>query len=266
VATVALRRGIPALIEKPLATTKADAEEICELADRHGTFVSVAYRSRYWPAVPLLRHLIETNYLGPIRRFSYTFGTRSTWAAASNFALSRQMAGGGILIDAHVIDKILYWFGEPASFEFWDDSHGGVEGTCRARLTYAHAEGGFEGEVLLSRTMELEKRIVIETDRYVCELAEAPSADVRLREKARPDLTFRVSGRDVPAASDRTDFQLQVEEFARNVRNRGAITVDGRFGARSVRIIEEMYRQRRQLPEPWLLPSTAMERGQVSTP
>jgi hypothetical protein len=59
----------------------------------------------------------------------------------------------------------------------------------------------------------------------------------------------------------RTDFQLQLEEFARNIRHRGHLTIDGRFAARSVRLIGDMYGHRQQLPEPWVLRSTEMERA-----
>jgi predicted dehydrogenase len=263
VAAIALERGIPTLIEKPLTTTSADADRICELAEQHGTFVAAGYRSRYWPMVPLLKHLLDTGYLGRVRSFSYTFGTRSTWAAVSNFALNRQMAGGGILIDAHVVDKVLFWFGDPTDFSFWDDSHGGVEGTCRAHLAFAHPAGAFEGEILLSRTMELDKRIVIQTDRYICELAEAPAGAIVLREPDRPEIRLDVQSDAFRAPKDRNDFQLQLEEFARNVRQRGTLTVDGRFASRSVRLIEAMYARRQQMPEPWMRRSTEMERARV---
>jgi predicted dehydrogenase len=261
-ATAALERGIPTLIEKPITTTYEDALRLCDLADRKGAFISVGYRSRFWKSVPLLKELIDSGYLGRIQSFSYKFGTRSTWAAVSGFGLSRSEAGGGALIDAHVIDKILYWFGEPQSFEFWDDSRGGVEGTCKAVMQFAGVSGAFQGTLLLSRTMEFDKRIVIKADRFECELDESPTANVTLRDPKSPGIRLDVhSAEDQP--DKRTDFQLQLEEFARSIRHRGHLTIDGRFAARSVRLIGDMYAHRQQLPEPWLLRSTEMERAAV---
>ena len=233
---------------------------MCDLADRKDTFISVGYRSRFWKSVPLLKELIDTGYLGRIQSFSYKFGTRSTWAAVSGFGLSRAEAGGGILIDAHVLDKILYWFGEPQSFEFWDDSQGGVEGTCKAVMQFAGANGTFQGTLLLSRTMEFDKRIVVKGDRFECHLGESPKASVTLRDLANPNIRLEVRrANDQP--DSRTDFQLQLEEFARRVRHPGHLTIDGRFSARSVKLIGDMYSHRQQLPEPWLLKSTEMERA-----
>jgi predicted dehydrogenase len=262
IAAVALEKGIPALIEKPLTTNYADALRICELADRMNTFIAVAYRSRFWPAVPLLKTLIDNGYLGRITSFDYTFGARSTWAAVSGFGVSRQLAGGGALIDAHVVDKMLYWFGEPAGFTYADDSHGGVEATCKAEFRFEHPDGCITGSVKLSRSMDLRNSIVIDGERYVCELAESPTAGVLLRDKSRPDVQLRAlaAGCRADLPDLKTDFQRQLEEFALNIRRRGNVTVDGRFGARSIKLIEAMYAQRQQLPEPWLLRSSDMEK------
>ena len=263
IAEVALSRGIPTLIEKPLTTTSADAERICDLADKMGTFISVGYRSRFWPAVSLLKQLIDTNYLGRIQSFDYTFGTQSTWAAVSGFGIDRAMAGGGILIDAHVLDKVLLWFGEPTEVTYWDDSHGGVEATCKATARFNGPDGPFTGSILLSRSMELAKRILIDTEEFVCELGESPTARVTLRERAHPDVLLEMQSAN-PARDGGSDFQRQLEEFARNIRRSGTITIDGRFAARSVALTEHMYRTRQQLPEPWMVPSTEMERADVA--
>ena len=34
----------------------------------------------------------------------------------------------------HVLDRMLCWFGAPASVVYSDDAHGGVEANCSARL------------------------------------------------------------------------------------------------------------------------------------
>jgi predicted dehydrogenase len=251
VAEIALRRGKPVLIEKPLTTTYADARALCELADRNETFISVGYRSRHWGGVRTLKHLLETNFLGRLQRFHYECGSTGSWGAVSGYSVNRTQAGGGILLDAHVIDKVLYWFGGPDGFSYADDSHGGVEANCKAELTY-EGEHGFTGSLFLSRTVELKNKIVLETEQYRCELEERENARVILYPRDRPELRLEAAAVAEPAdGTSKTDSQRQLEEFARNVRRRGPLTVDGWFAARSVRLIEEMYRNRQALPEPW---------------
>ena len=261
VAEIALQRGKPALIEKPLTTTYADAQRLCELADKHNTFISVGYRSRHWPAVKTLKHLLETDYLGKVRGFHYECGSTGSWGAVSGYSVNRAQAGGGILVDAHTIDKILYWFGEPTSFTFADDSHGGVEANCKAEMHFDQDGHRFRGSLFLSKTMELKNRIVVETERYRCELEEKEAAEVTLSPLDRPGLRLKAAAASIsPEDSGKTDFQRQLEEFARNIRQRGTLTVDGWFGARSVRLIEDMYRNRQALPEPWTFAARAANR------
>jgi predicted dehydrogenase len=264
VAEAALKRAIPTLIEKPLAITYDDALHLCDLADGADTFIAVGYRSRFWPGVQLLKHLLDTRYLGRPIAFRYSFGVSSGWATVSGFNLNRRLAGGGVLIDSHVIDKIIFWFGEPLEFAYWDDSYGGVESTCKATMLFGGSGDGVRGSVLLSRTRDLANKFVLETDRYICELAESPQACVTLRGKDRLCIQFDVHatgmGRREGAAND---FQMQIEEFARNIRCRGKVTVDGRFAARSIKVVEAMYRAKRQLAEPWIHGASEMERAGV---
>ena len=83
------------------------------------------------------------------------------------------------------------------------------------------------------------------------QLEEAPGAVDRLRE--RP-LRARVEGKVLLDL-----FQEQVEEFASLVRRGGQPTVDGPTGALLTKLIEQMYSQRRQLEEPWLLYRSKLE-------
>jgi predicted dehydrogenase len=50
-----LKRGIPLLIEKPLARSVAEAQELVELADQHGAILQVGHIERFNPAYEELR-------------------------------------------------------------------------------------------------------------------------------------------------------------------------------------------------------------------
>jgi predicted dehydrogenase len=51
-----LKRGIPLLIEKPLAPNSAEAKELIDLADKHGAMVQVGHIERFNPAYEELRN------------------------------------------------------------------------------------------------------------------------------------------------------------------------------------------------------------------
>jgi predicted dehydrogenase len=71
VAQPLIERGVAVLIEKPLAPTLADAEEIAALANRHDAIVQVGHTERFNPAVRAVDRLglrpkfVETHRISP---------------------------------------------------------------------------------------------------------------------------------------------------------------------------------------------------------
>jgi predicted dehydrogenase len=64
VACAFLREGRPILVEKPMAATVRQAEEIVELAERHGTLVQVGHIERFNPVFEeLRRHSLQPKFI-----------------------------------------------------------------------------------------------------------------------------------------------------------------------------------------------------------
>lgn len=66
VAAAAIERGISVLIEKPLATTAAEGQQIVDLAAKHKVTLMVGHVERFNPAVRELRRRLQENQLGRI--------------------------------------------------------------------------------------------------------------------------------------------------------------------------------------------------------
>ena len=103
----------------------------------------------------------------------------------------RSQAGGGILMDAHVLDKILYWFGDPSSFSYADDSQGGVEANCKAEMTFDRGDESFTGSLFLSKAIELKNRIVFPP---TCPSWVSDPQSARFNDLAAPYYEERASG------------------------------------------------------------------------
>jgi predicted dehydrogenase len=91
VAVAALERGIPALVEKPLALTDADVEAMSAAARRGGTFFTAGHNRLFDPPMLVARQLWESGALGELVAIeSYQAGVASEreWLGA--------LAGGGI--------------------------------------------------------------------------------------------------------------------------------------------------------------------------
>jgi predicted dehydrogenase len=254
-AEFALRRGIATLIEKPMTLRYEDALTLCELAERSRTILTIGYYSRLQPAIKLMKHLLETNFFGKILGFELEHGTTGDWQPMSAYNLDRQQAGGGALMTngTHFVDRLLYWFGEPARFTCLDDSYGGPEANSKVELYYNNDLGQFRGEVFISSSTSLRNRFILDAEQYRCEKKETQTQSLTLYPKLQPQLRFEIFP-NVSLPNPEPDyFQLQLERFAKSVRGQSSVVVDGRGGARSVFLIEELYRHRKQLDEPWLL-------------
>jgi predicted dehydrogenase len=249
VARVALERGLPVLIEKPLTPLYAEAMELCGLARQNGAFISVGFVTRHYPVVPLMRRLLDEGFFGRVISFHFEYGTRGGWAPYSGYNLHRAQSGGGVLVvsGTHFLDRMLFWFGTPESFGYADDSYGGVEANCKARMEFG---GGVTGTLFFSKTIDLANRFVMETDRYRIVIPWSQRSQIKLQDHALPgiELTLEDSG----AANDNDCFQVQLEEFARVIREGGTPTVSGEAGALSVKLCEDFYANREQLEEPWI--------------
>ncbi len=140
VAMACLERGIPALVEKPVADTVAEARQLAEAVARTGTPVLVGHHRRHNPINQRARDLIEQGQLGRIVSATAlaTFFKPEPYFEA---AWRRQMGGGPILINLiHDIDMLRYLLGEVTEVQAMD-SHAvrgfEVEDTAAAVLRFA---------------------------------------------------------------------------------------------------------------------------------
>jgi len=122
-----LGRGIAAMVEKPLASTAAQATEIVEVAERRGTTLQVGHVERFNPAFQEARRLVRNPKYIHCERFSpYAF--RSTDI--------------GVVLDMmiHDLDLVLDLVGAtPERVEAFGVSILGENEDCaQARLTFAN--------------------------------------------------------------------------------------------------------------------------------
>lgn len=114
-AIAALEGGKHVLCEKPLARTGEEAEGILHAARKASRVVHVAFTQRERGDVQALkRHVLEGN-LGRIYHARATWMRRNGIPGLGSWFTSKEMAGGGPLIDlgVHMIDMALFLMGEP---------------------------------------------------------------------------------------------------------------------------------------------------------
>jgi predicted dehydrogenase len=250
-----LKAGLHLLIEKPMAMTASECDAMLAAAEEGKAVLAVGLMRRFLHSTHTARWIVQQGLLGQLQGFDFQEGNVFNWPIQSDFLLRRETAGGGVLFDtgAHTLDLLLYWLGDVANFEYYDDSYGGVEADCELRLTMA---SGVQGTVQLSRTRDLRNTAIIEGDRAILE--------VNLR---RNWLTVRSHDGEsglvgyglAPDSFEMVEqqfadlFKPQLEDWLAAIRGEHPPTVPGTEARRSVALIEACYAQRRQLEFPWNL-------------
>jgi predicted dehydrogenase len=142
VTRAAVRAGVHLLMEKPIANTLADADEMIRLVDEAGVTMMIGFVHRFRTEVLEAKRLLEEQALGPpataIDKFCSLGGTHPpAWV------WRKEQAGGGVLMygGIHAIDRLL-WLLESDIVSVYARSHnyagyGDVEDGLVALLEFA---------------------------------------------------------------------------------------------------------------------------------
>jgi len=252
-ATVALQlldAGVHVLVEKPMAVTGAECDAMIAAARASGACLAVGQMYRFNPAYRWVKALVASGALGDIRHVEVRTGAPYGWPLKSDGLWRRDVAGGGVLIDAgvHILDLLLWWLGDLAVEDYRDDNYGGVEADCL--LTAATSTGG---EVIaeFSRTRDMPRRLRIEGTQG--------AIGISLAGGAIDELTGTAAAFDAGPRLPRTAATSHIQLFASEIEDWLAAIAAGRQpfvpgpeAARVVRLIETCYRQRRDWDLPWI--------------
>lgn len=111
----AILSGKHVLCEKPLCTTKKEAEEIAALPTRKGQVLGMVFNNRYLSPVLRAKQLIDEGRLGRILSFSgaYLHSSATDTSRRAGWKQDKSVCGGGVLFDlgSHVIDLLGYLCG-----------------------------------------------------------------------------------------------------------------------------------------------------------
>ena len=112
IATDCLERGVPVIVEKPIAHTVEDAQQICDVSRNKGVPALVGHHRRHNPIVRHAKQVIDSGKLGrPV--IATVLATWYKPDAYFDVAWRRQAGGGPVLMNAiHDIDLLRHLFGE----------------------------------------------------------------------------------------------------------------------------------------------------------
>ena len=142
----ALDAGLAVVVDKPLATSAADAAALVEHARARGKLLTV-FHNRRWDSDHLtLRRLMADGEVGEVLRYESRF---ERWRPEPRADAWRETAdpatGGGVLLDlgSHLVDQALQLFGPVADVYAEIDNRRASPGDDDAFLALRHRSGTY---------------------------------------------------------------------------------------------------------------------------
>ena len=236
----ALEAGKHVLVEKPLATSAADAEDLVEIAEREGLVLMPGHTFLYSAAVNKVRDLIESGELGEVY-----------FITSSRMNLGIYQPDGVVNdLAPHDLSILMYWLGEPVSMVSASGStvfQNGVPETAFLTLSF---EQGTTANVQLSwlAPHKVRQTIVVGSKRMVVYDDAATDGAVRIYDRGvdfteptnfgEYQLTYRSGDMLVPRLEPAEPLGLELADFAHAIENGTDPRSHARLGVEIVRVLE----------------------------
>jgi predicted dehydrogenase len=113
----ALKAGKDVLLEKPMAISAPECDELCDAAEASRCVLQIGYAHRFTAVGSGAKALIETGALGEVYHAKAHLHLRRGVPGLGGWFTTKAMSGGGALIDlgVHLVDLGLHLLGQPTA-------------------------------------------------------------------------------------------------------------------------------------------------------
>lgn len=229
------------LIEKPIAIRVADAEAMITASAGKSVKISVNHIRRLLVSYRIMHDLYRTRHFGGLQRVELAEGGVFNWRAVSMGSFSKDLNGGGVLMDTgpHAIDLLCQVFDRFELKEAFMDAWGqdAIEANALLKL---EADDGIPVTVNLSRNRNLSNAVKFYFDDAVCTVAVRDNPIFVEPTKGRPYQMYPPGKVDIAPIAYPEFFDRFYAEY---VLSGTTGPVSPQEAIRSLRIIEAAYEQ-----------------------
>ena len=100
-----LNKGISVLVEKPMANTVAECEEMIEAANKTSAKFGIGHVQKYFDCYRMVKDIVDKNTLGKLCSITETRNIHYFTDVRPKWFLNKKLAGGGI--GSHVLDGLV---------------------------------------------------------------------------------------------------------------------------------------------------------------
>jgi predicted dehydrogenase len=253
-ARAAIDRGLAVVVDKPLALSCGEANELVRHAEQAGALLT-AFQNRRWDSDQLtLAALLADGSLGRVLRYESRF---ERWRARPKPGSWRETSspeqGGGLLLDlgSHLVDQALHHFGTVESVYAEIASRRGTAADDDVFIALTHRSGVISHLHASALAAALGPRLRVLGSEAALLVRELDSQEDRLRAGERPDTVgdwgvepeharprLIAGDRSVPLRGAPGDWPHFYMLFARALAGNGPPPVDPRDAVSVLRVLE----------------------------
>lgn len=126
-AIAAARAGKHVLVEKPMALTVRDAQQMIDTANNHGVQLMVVKQNRYNVPIRLTREALSRGWLGPVHMVlcNVLWNRHDGYYRDSPWRGRKTQEGGALFTQvSHFLDLLIWWFGDVTKAQAIVDTRG----------------------------------------------------------------------------------------------------------------------------------------------
>ena len=241
-AKAVLFAGKHVFIEKPMARTEAEGEELCALAEQQGLVVMVGHTFLFSPAVRRMKEIIDSGDIGELQYIS---------ARRLNLGLFQKDINVAWDLAPHDISIILHLLNEqPISVSCQGSSHvtRGIEDVTMMYLTFAKNRCAFiqnswlDPKKVRQMTVVGSRRMIVYDDTEPLEKLKIYDARVEVPPHydsfAEFTYSYHYGDAYVPYIKQDEPLKLECQHFLECIRGKTTPITGGRQGLEVVRILE----------------------------
>jgi UDP-N-acetyl-2-amino-2-deoxyglucuronate dehydrogenase len=249
VAIDCLDAGAAVLVEKPVAHTVAEADRLIDAARRHPDVkAGICLQNRYNVTTQAARALLDSGELGAVLGGSATvlWHREPAYYLARPWRGRRRDSGGGVLINQaiHTLDLMEWLLGDVVRVQshigrYALDGAVDIEDTAHVLLDHA---GGARSVVFATNANVIDSPVTIEivTKRAVLLIrGDLTVSYTDGRTETISERRARTGGRSYWGVS----HELLIADFYRALRDPEPFWISPQEGARSLRLVDQIYRQ-----------------------
>jgi predicted dehydrogenase len=257
-AAAAVERGLPVVVDKPLAVSAASAEDLVARARRSGVLLTV-FQNRRWDSDQLtLRRLVDGGHLGSVFRYESRF---ERWRPSPRPGSWRESLpakqGGGLLLDlgSHLVDQALTLFGAATRVYAEIDGRRGLPTDDDVFIALRHVSGTISHLRASALTGAPGPRLRVLGTEAAFILSRLDSQEERLRAGERPDTVpdwgaepeahrgrLVTGDASVPVPGERGDWPRFYTRLVAALCEGGPPPVDPRDAVATLRVLEQARR------------------------